>query len=223
MNAIRKIGLLVVVMILTLEVNSQQFTVLKKECINNEGMMLGKYQSCKVTFNNNTEGQFYIVDNVYKLLIKRTLYDEIFNDYSNEEYVIWALYRKLNGYLDYKEDYLVKLKENEIKNNRIQQIKNTQIGDMICYTQDFVHHEDSESILFITTKDEVNVEYTMTIKFYVENKVNDRLFLRVVKVTSNNKNYSATPKFKEIELYENTTIWLLQNDFFLDTFWKVCN
>jgi len=116
-----------------------------------------------------------------------------------------------------------KQQEYENEKYRTQQIKDAQIGDMICYNQVFEHHEDAKSVFYITYKDAVNVEYTMTVKFYVENKVNDRLFLRVVLVTSSNKNYTGGLMFKGLDLYENTTIWLLPNDYILNPIWKVCN
>jgi hypothetical protein len=107
--------------------------------------------------------------------------------------------------------------------NRIDKIKNSEIGDMICYTSDWNHYEEGSHIWIFTAKEEVNVDYVMTVKFYVENKVNDRLFLRVADVSSSNSNYSSTPKFKGIELYETTTIWLLNNDYTIDNGWKFCN
>ncbi len=225
MKVIRKIGILVaVVVILTFDVNAQQFTVLKKECTEKYGFTLGKYQLCQVTFNNNTKGEFYIVDNVYKLIKKRTIYDETYYDYSKEEYVIWALYRKLNGYLDFKEGYLVQLKEDEIENNRIQHIKNAQIGDKICYEQDFICDKKADKWMGIISYDNaVHAEYKMNIVAYVENVVDDRILIRVIKVSSSNNEYYNTPTINEIDLKKDEKVWIKPNDYVYNKTWNICN
>ncbi len=105
---------------------------------------------------------------------------------------------------------------------RIENILNSQIGDKICMKQRWIENENlvNNFFNFLTGDDGVLV---MTTYFFIDNKVNNRLQLRVAEISSDDDDDWATPKVRGIELKVDKIIWVTPSDLIDECcFWEKC-
>ena len=94
---------------------------------------------------------------------------------------------------------------------RIEKFRNCQPGDIVYYSQDWVHSE-----LFGWIRE----EYTMRVTCFVERNVNngERLQIRVGNVESSNRNYYSSPEIDGIKYNKGDVLWIRPLD---DSRWQI--
>ncbi len=94
---------------------------------------------------------------------------------------------------------------------RIEKFRNCQPGDIVYYSQDWVHSE-----LFGWIRE----EYTMRVTCFVERNVNngERLQIRVGNVESSSRNYYSSPEIDGIKYNKGDVLWIRPLD---DSRWQI--
>lgn len=112
---------------------------------------------------------------------------------------------------------LAKTKYNE---ERIKKLKTGQVGDRICFSQDWIHR--TEYKVFLGVGNETSQSYKMRVICYIERKEGDRYQIRVANIESSNKNNWSYPKLNGVELKEQSLHWIKPNDYLNNIEWNIC-
>lgn len=94
-----------------------------------------------------------------------------------------------------------------IESARILKIKASEIGDKICYSQNWTNMV-SEKGFFIFKSSERKTDYEMIVDCYIEKKLGDKIQIRIAKIESNNSNQYSNPTYKGIEMFEGDILWI---------------
>lgn len=93
------------------------------------------------------------------------------------------------------------------ESNRIYKIRNAEIGDQICYSQNWTHTESHSGFFdFQSYKKETN--FKMIVDCYIEKKNGDKIQVRIAKIESDNNDLSLNPTYRGIKMYEGDVIWI---------------
>lgn len=126
-----------------------------------------------------------------------------------------------------EQNRLVKLKKEleekalaEYNKERIKNLKVAQVGDRICFSQDWIHR--TEYKIFLGVGNETSQSYKMRVICYIERKEGDRYQIRVANIESSNKTNWSYPKLNGVELKEQSLHWIKPSDYLNNIEWNIC-
>jgi hypothetical protein len=106
----------------------------------------------------------------------------------------------------------------EFEKNRQIKLKSANVGDRICFSQDWTHSEKSSGFFGFGSY-ENKTEYKMMIICYIERKEGTKMQVRVANIESSNRNQYSTPDYKGVKMTEGSIHWVNP---FTDTNWLFC-
>lgn len=109
-------------------------------------------------------------------------------------------------------------KEMIFEKNRIAKLKSSEIGDRICYSQDWTHTTSSEGFFGFGAY-ENKVKYKMMVICYIERKEGNKYQVRVANIQSSDGNNYTTPDYKGVKMSEGSIHWISP---LTDKNWLIC-
>lgn len=108
--------------------------------------------------------------------------------------------------------------ENEFEKKRIAAVRLANVGDRICYSQNWVHTEKDPGIFGIGSYTQ-KTNYQMIVVCYVERREGNKFQIRVASIKSSNNQQYSIPDYNGVKLTEGSIHWINPME---DRSWIIC-